>query len=491
MKRVFKFIALVVIVLMLLPFTVVNAASKTETVIEKLNEDEYFKSINGKATYEDEAIEIEYSMPNNTYNEVSFSYNGDVIEYSSGEITNYEEAVSGMSYILYSTTLVQTALVLNGYTENQIKSFFESNVSNLDYDINGIEIKFLEETKEYVSEDGSEKINVAPFSIKLDVKKANLNTSSTDPIPSTTTIEDFVKYLKEDESFRTSKDDEGQIIVETDIDKDDDNITISITSYNYNYYWVSIPCENNIMTYEVSEVADFEEASQATSHISFANILLQIALELNGYSDEEIQSFFASADSKLDYDINGIEYKILGEEQEFSDGEGTTVSVTPISIKVDFAKANLNKLTEDYKVLEGANQTYTIGEEGATFKIDADYSLFENGGKVYVDNNEVSSKNYTSKSGSTIITLNKDFMSTLSEGEHTLKVAFNNGESATTKFTVEKASTTTEKAVTTEGTKTKATTKNPKTGDNIIMTISIFAIATLGAYTTLKVNGNH
>ena len=314
MKRVFKFIALVVIVLMLLPFTVVNAASKTETVIEKLNEDEYFKSINVKATYEDEAIEIEYSMPNNTYNEVSFSYNGDVIEYSSGEITNYEEAVSGMSYILYSTTLVQTALVLNGYTENQIKSFFESNVSNLDYDINGIEIKFLEETKEYVSEDGSEKINVAPFSIKLDVKKANLNTSSTDPIPSTTTIEDFVKYLKEDESFRTSKDDEGQIIVETDIDKDDDNITISITSYNYNYYWVSIPCENNIMTYEVSEVADFEEASQATSHISFANILLQISLELNGYTDEEIQSFFASADSKLDYNINGIEYKILGEE---------------------------------------------------------------------------------------------------------------------------------------------------------------------------------
>ena len=70
MKRVFKFIALVVIVLMLLPFTVVNAASKTETVIEKLNEDEYFKSINVKATYEDEAIEIEYSMPNNTYNEV-------------------------------------------------------------------------------------------------------------------------------------------------------------------------------------------------------------------------------------------------------------------------------------------------------------------------------------------------------------------------------------------------------------------------------------
>ena len=413
MKRIFKFIAIIVIALMLLPLTVVNAASKAETVIEKLKEDEYFKSINGKVTYENETIEIEYSLPNNTYNEVSFPYNGDVIEFSSGEITNYEEAVSAISYMLYATTLQQTALILNGYTAEQIKTFFESNDSNLDYDINGMEIKLLEEAKQYVSKDGSETVTAAPFSIKIDVKKANLNTSSADPIPSTTTIEDFVKYLEEDESFRIHKDDEDKVIAETDIEKDDDNITISTTSYNYNYYWVSLPCENDIMTYEVPEVADYEEASEATSHISFATTLLQIALELNGYTDEEIQSFFSSADSKLDYDINGIEYKILGEGQEFSDGEGSTISVTPISIKVDFAKANLNKLTEDNKVLEDENETYTIEEETAT-----------------TDTNK------------------------------------------------------TEKA------KPETEIKNPKTGDNIIMTISIFAIATLGAYTTLKVNRN-
>ena len=49
--------------------------------------------------------------------------------------------------------------------------------------------------------------------------------------------------------------------------------------------------------------------------------------------------------------------------------------------------------------------------------------------------------------------------------------------------------TTPTEAATTEEAKTEESTlKNPKTGDNIIMTISIFAIATLGAYTTLKVN---
>jgi len=134
----------------------------------------------------------------------------------------------------------------------------------------------------------------------------------------------------------------------------------------------------------------------------------------------------------------------------------------------------------NYEFIEGANETYTIGKEGITFKINADYSLFENGGKVFVDDKET--KDFTSKSGSTIITLSKEYMSSLSEGEHTLKVAFNNGAIATTQFTVAKA----EETLATEET----VTSNPKTGDNIMITISIFAIATLGAYTTLRINRN-
>ena len=43
---------------------------------------------------------------------------------------------------------------------------------------------------------------------------------------------------------------------------------------------------------------------------------------------------------------------------------------------------------------------------------------------------------------------------------------------------------------TTENTKTTDTSSNPTTGDNIIMIISIFAIATFGVFTTLKVNKN-
>ena len=91
----------------------------------------------------------------------------------------------------------------------------------------------------------------------------------------------------------------------------------------------------------------------------------------------------------------------------------------------------------EYKVIEGAEQTYTITENTeAKFRINADYSLFNN--KVYVDNVLVDSSNYTSESGSTIITFNKSYVDTLSVGEHTLRVAFIDGGEAITKFTIVK-----------------------------------------------------
>ena len=115
-----------------------------------------------------------------------------------------------------------------------------------------------------------------------------------------------------------------------------------------------------------------------------------------------------------------------------------------------------------YEVIEGANQKYIITKNTeAKFKVDADYSKFENGGSVYVDAVLLDSSNYTAKSGSTIITLNKDYVDSLSEGEHTLKVVFNDGEASTT-FVVAKVS------------------SNPQTGDNIIFYIlsSIISVLT-------------
>ena len=143
----------------------------------------------------------------------------------------------------------------------------------------------------------------------------------------------------------------------------------------------------------------------------------------------------------------------------------------------------------EYKVIEGAEQTYTIKEDTeARFRIDADYSLFNN--KVYVDNVLVDSSNYTSKSGSTIITLKKEFVDTLSVGEHTLKVVFNDGGEAETTFTIAK------KAENNNNNENNTPSKpedkeemkdngsNPKTGDNIMLYVAIASMSIIGLVAT-------
>lgn len=157
---------------------------------------------------------------------------------------------------------------------------------------------------------------------------------------------------------------------------------------------------------------------------------------------------------------------------------------------------------KEYKFTEGANQTYTIDEsKNATFRIDADYSLFTN--KVYVDNKLVDSTNYDSKSGSTVITLKDEYLKTLSVGEHTLKVAFSDNGEAITKFTIKEKQQGTN-IEDNENTKNEEnqennnlpnndvkkdnTIANPKTGDNVIVYAVLFAIALLGIITLAIVN---
>ena len=167
---------------------------------------------------------------------------------------------------------------------------------------------------------------------------------------------------------------------------------------------------------------------------------------------------------------NGAVAVSYGETQEFTitansgyklvkvlvDGTDKTADMVGDTLKLTNITSNINlevvveKIV--YEVTEGANQKYTITKNNeAKFKINADFRLFDEG-KVYVDNELVDPKNYTAESGSTIITLKKEFVDTLSIGEHTLKVLFNDGGEAITTFNVAKVI---------------VPTDNPQTGDNI------------------------
>ena len=138
----------------------------------------------------------------------------------------------------------------------------------------------------------------------------------------------------------------------------------------------------------------------------------------------------------------------------------------------------------EYKVIEGADQTYTIDQSTeARFRINADYSLFDK--KVYVDDILVDGANYTSESGSTIITFSKEYIDTLAIGQHILKVAFTDGGEAKTTFTIarqfeennnnEKVSLNTENKE-----EMKDNGSNPKTGDNVMLYIAIVSMSIIG-----------
>ena len=97
----------------------------------------------------------------------------------------------------------------------------------------------------------------------------------------------------------------------------------------------------------------------------------------------------------------------------------------------------------------------------------------------------IAGKDYTAKSGSTIVTLSKDYLATLSVGRHYLTVLFNDNGSCGTYFTVVKAASDNNPgtAVTPDN-----TTNNPQTGDHsgIVLAVAVLLVSG-GALTVLGI----
>ncbi len=129
------------------------------------------------------------------------------------------------------------------------------------------------------------------------------------------------------------------------------------------------------------------------------------------------------------------------------------------------AKEKLYTLTAGisaYMVYEGNGGVWTIGQSGAlTFTANGAYSKFTG---IKVDGVLVDAKYYTAKSGSTIISLNADYLNTLSAGAHTLTVLYTDGEAEAEFDVVKQAEAETEKP----NNKNKNTSKkSPETGNDI------------------------
>ena len=165
-----------------------------------------------------------------------------------------------------------------------------------------------------------------------------------------------------------------------------------------------------------------------------------------------------SPDAKLKINGREVEYTRIGDENDTqSFWVETDLSMTPTAAGAS-----------DYKIVEGANGTWTQNSDGTlTFRANGDFSKFTG---VKVDGTLIDAKNYTAVSGSTVITLKADYLKTLSAGTHKITVVYTDGE-CSANFEVKKAAS--EQTKPTEGDKTDTTTPaggkdttSPQTGDN-------------------------
>lgn len=84
-----------------------------------------------------------------------------------------------------------------------------------------------------------------------------------------------------------------------------------------------------------------------------------------------------------------------------------------------------DKPEEKYEILFGDGNKYiTDSKEDIVFKANGDFTKFTG---IKVDGVSVDARYYTAISGSTIVTLKKEYLATLSVGKHTLEITYTDG----------------------------------------------------------------
>lgn len=164
------------------------------------------------------------------------------------------------------------------------------------------------------------------------------------------------------------------------------------------------------------------------------------------------------------YEVKTLKVTSGNTELEVKDNSFVLPSDGTADITVSFEPIN-------YKFISGINAVYQ-GKD-LVFKIDGEYSLFD---KVYINNEELDSSNYTIKEGSTIITLLKNYLETLETGTYSMKVSYTTGVIAASNFIIKEQ----------ETIEQNNEIKNPNTGDNILIYGYLTFISIIGLICSKK-----
>ena len=191
------------------------------------------------------------------------------------------------------------------------------------------------------------------------------------------------------------------------------------------------------------------------------------------------------------------------------------VETTPATVDTDGEKTrtckNDSSHTEtqaipklDLEIVEGDESSYTL-ESGTDITVKCN-GTFTNFKELQLDGTKIDSSNYTVVSGSTVATLKASYLDTLSEGNHTLTFVYNDGRTADATLKIAKATTTNNEennnntetntnegttnndttTTTEQGTTSNKTSSSPKTGDSIMLWISLLLVSVLGTVGTVK-----
>lgn len=204
-----------------------------------------------------------------------------------------------------------------------------------------------------------------------------------------------------------------------------------------------------------------------------------------GYVESENTTYVFGPNTKLKINGEFVNYKRY--EGDASDGsDGTMWVITDLTMTPESSG-----MAPEYKVIEGANGTWKQNSDSTlTFRANGEFSKFTG---IKVDDQLVDAKNYTAISGSTIVTLSADYLKTLSAGNHTLTVLFNDGD-CSTNFTVQVAGSSTTPSNPGSGTGSGTTPSNPNGGTSDSATTPSGSNGITGAATTAggtKVTGTN
>ena len=219
-----------------------------------------------------------------------------------------------------------------------------------------------------------------------------------------------------------------------------------------------------------------------------------VTFESNGGSEVESQTLTGSGVSdsanvtkptdptKTGYTFDGW-YKDSALTEEFDFFVGITSDLTL------YAKWTENSVTPTYTIETGDGQSFTLGDTN-DIEIKASGELAKLT-EIKVDGTTLASSNYTTASGSTILTLLNSYLNTLSEGNHTVTFVYNDGEVDATLKVLAAQNTSGDDTNTTgdntnTGTETNNNTTNdsstgsPQTGDNIVNYVITLILSIIG-----------